>query len=80
MDHEVAVTGSTPTHKAQKRIYADGLDIDHNLPGHGHGSGRAKHSDAPFQMAQEDMFVVWRAREMYCRHLSHNTPRNDLIK
>ena len=31
VDHEVAV--GTPTHKAQKRIYADGLDIDHKLPG-----------------------------------------------
>ena len=31
MDHEVAV--STRTHKAQKRIYADGLDIDHRLAG-----------------------------------------------
>ena len=68
VDHEVAV--STPTHKVQKRIYADGLDIDHRLPGHGHGTRRAKDSDAPFQMAQEDMFVAWRAREMYCRHLS----------
>ena len=78
VDHEVAV--STPTHKAQKRIYADGLDIDHRLPGHGHGTRRAKDSDAAFQMAQGDMFVAWRAREVYCRHLSHHTPRNDLIK
>ena len=31
VDHEVAV--STRTHKAQKRIYADGLDIDHRLAG-----------------------------------------------
>ena len=46
VDHEVAV--STPTHKAQKRIYADGVDIDHRLPGHGHGTRRAKDSDAPF--------------------------------
>ena len=46
MDHEVAV--STPTHKAQKRIYADGLDIGHRLPGHGHGTRWAKDSDAPF--------------------------------
>ena len=68
--HEVAV--STPTHKAPKRIYADGLDIDHRLPGHRHGTRRAKDSDAPFQMAQGDMFVAWRAREMYCRHLSHH--------
>ena len=78
MDHEDAV--STPTHKVQKRIYADHLDIDHRLPGHGHGSRRAKDSDAPFQMAQGDMFVAWRAQEMYCRHLSHHTPRNDFIK
>ena len=48
--HEVAV--STPTHKAQKRIYAAGLDIDHRLPGHGHGTRRAEDSDAPFQKAQ----------------------------
>ena len=78
-DHEVAVTGSAHTHKAQKRIFADGFDIDHRLPGHGHGSRWAKDLDAPFQMAQGDMFVAWRAREMYCRHLSHHTPRNDLI-
>ena len=30
VDHEVAV--STPTHKAQKRIHADGLDIGRRLP------------------------------------------------
>ena len=70
VDHEVAV--STPTHKAQKRIYADGLGINHRLPGDGHGTRRAKDSDASFQMAQGDMFVAWRAREMYCRHLSHH--------
>ena len=62
MNHEVAV--STPTHKARRRTYADGLDIDHRLPGHGHGTRRANDSDAPFQMAQGDMFVAWRAREM----------------
>ena len=61
--HEDAV--STPTHKVQKRIYADGLDIDHRLPGHGHGTRRAEDSHSPFQMAQGDMFVAWRAREMY---------------
>ena len=73
--HEVAV--STPTHKPQKRIYANGLDTDHRLPGHGYGTRRAKDSDASFQMTQGDMLVAWRAREMYCRHLSHHTPRND---
>ena len=77
MDHEVAV--STPTHKAQKRIYADGLDIDHRLPGHGHGTRRAKDSDAPFQMAQGDMFVAWRAGEMYCRHPSHHNTSDSRV-
>ena len=67
------------THMAQKRIYADGLDINHRLPGHGHGTKRANDSDAPFQMAQGDMFVAYRAREMFCRNLTQHTPRNDLI-
>ena len=58
VDHEVAV--STPTHKAMKRIYADGLDVHHRLPVHGDGSKRAKGSDAPFQMAQGNMLVAWR--------------------
>ena len=70
VDHEVAV--STPTHKAQNRIYADGLDIDHRLPGHGHCTRTANDSDAPFQMEQGDMFVPWRAREIYCPLLSHH--------
>ena len=69
-DHQVAV--STPTHKAQKCIYADGLDIDHRLPGDGHGTRGAKDSDAPFKMSQGDMFVAWLAREMNCRPLSHH--------
>ena len=77
MDHEVAV--GTPIHKAQKRIYADALDIDHRLPGHGHGTRRAKDSDAPLQIAQEDMFVAWRAREMYCRHLSHHNTSDSRV-
>ena len=58
--HEVAV--STPTHKAQKRINAAGLDIDHRLPGHERGTKRAKDSDAPFEMAQGDMFVAWQEK------------------
>ena len=78
MDHEVAV--STPTHEGQKRLYADGLDINHRLPEHGHSTRRAEDADAPFQMAQEDVFVAWRAREMYYRHLSHHTPLKNLIK
>ena len=79
VDHEVAVINSSPTHKAQKRTYADGLDIDHRLPGHGHGTRRANDSDAPFQMAQEDMFVAWRARETYCRHLSHHNTSDSRV-
>ena len=74
VDHEVAVR--TPTHKAQKRIYADGKDISHRLLGHGHDTRTAQDSDAPFQMAQGDMFVAWRAREMYY----HITPREMRIK
>ena len=54
--HDIAV--STPTQKAQKRIYADGSDIYDRLPGHGHGTTRAKYSNAPFQMPQEDLFVA----------------------
>ena len=72
MDNEIAV--STPTHKAQKRIYADGLDVDYRLPGHGHGPRRAKDSDAPFQMAQGDMFVAWRPEKCIAA-TCHITPR-----
>ena len=68
VDHEVAV--SPPTHKAQKRTYADGVDIDHRLHWHGHGTRRSSDSDARFQISQGDIFVARRAREMYCRHLS----------
>ena len=76
MDNEVAV--STPTHKAQKRIYADGYEIDHRLPEHGHGTRTAKHSDARFQMAQTERYVrgVAGSRNVW----PPSTPRNDLIE
>ena len=57
---------STPTHKAQKRIYADGLDIDHRLPGHGHGTRRANESYAPFQMAWHREICSWRGGPGKC--------------
>ena len=69
MDHEVAV--STPTHKAQKRIYTDSLDMDHRLPGHGHGTRRAKDSDAPFQINGTGRYVRGGAGPRN-RHLSHH--------
>ena len=74
MDHEVAI--STLTHKAQKRIYADGLDIDHRLPGHGHGTRRDNDSDAPFQMAPVREIFSWRGWPEKCIAATcHVTPR-----